>query len=802
MSQQSRGKIEDVLTLSPLQEGFLFLHLLDEEELDVYVSQHSFDLEGELDATAMRGAATALLKRHANLRASFRQRGSGQWVQVIHRDVEPVWREVDLNARPATEHEAELERIAAEDCWNRFDLSRPPLIRFTLIRLGNNRFRFMLTNHHILLDGWSMPLVLRDLMSLYISGGETGALPRTRPYRDFLNWLNDQDNSAAQEAWTAALAGLDDVALIAPDPAPVVALPGNTDIELDEPTGEALIRIARAHGLTVNTVLQGAWALTLSQTLGRDDVVFGTTVSGRPAELDGVESMVGLFINTLPLRARLDPAESVTDLLQRLQSQQARLLNHQWINLAEIQRWAKTGKLFDTALVFENYPLETSEIDSHLNSALLRLTSLSSVDNTDFALCLVAHMQGNALRMRIGNRTELCDEEFVRKIATRLVTTLRAIAGDPGGLVGRLELLDRAERHRVLEEWQGQHSRGGATRTDVVALFEKQAAATPDAVALTYAGQSLTYAELNVRTNQLAHYLAGRGVGPEQFVAVDIPRGPDLVISLIAVLKTGAAYVPIDPDYPPERIAHILNDAAPALHLTALDDLDLDGHADRNLTDTDRTMPLTPHHPAYMIYTSGSTGRPKGVVVPHSAVDNRLRWMQDAYPLGPGDRVLQKTPSSFDVSVWEFFWPLQEGASLVIAEPGGHKDPSYLSRLIREQAVTTCHFVPSMLQAFLAEPEAAGCTETLRRVFSSGEALPRDTANTFNATLPEVELHNLYGPTEATVDVTYHHTATYGTGPVPIGRPVWNTRLYVLDASLRPVPVGVLGELYIAGPQL
>ncbi|WP_238697137.1 condensation domain-containing protein, partial [Streptomyces sp. E2N166] len=503
MSQQSRGKIEDVLSLSPLQEGFLFLHLLDEEELDVYVSQHSFDLEGELDATAMRGAATALLKRHANLRASFRQRGSGQWVQVIHRDVEPAWREVDLTARPAAEQEAELERTAAEDCWKRFDLSRPPLIRFTLIRLGGNRFRFILTNHHVLLDGWSTPLLLRDLMSLYISRGDASALPRTRPYRDYLTWLNDQDKNAAQEAWTAALADLDDAILIAPDPAPVVAPPGSTDIELDEQTGEALIRIARTHGLTVNTVLQGAWALTLSQAVGRDDVVFGTTVSGRPAELEGVESMVGLFINTLPLRARLDPAESVTDLLRRLQSEQARLLNHQWVNLAEIQRWAKAGKLFDTALIFENYPLDTSEIDGHLDSALLRLTSLNSVGNTDFALCLVAHMQGNALHMRIGHRAELCDEEFVRKITTRLVSTLRAIVADPGGLVGRLELLDPAERHRVLEEWNGQPS-DGMPPVGVVALFEQQVAATPDAVALTCEGESLTYAGLNARANRLA----------------------------------------------------------------------------------------------------------------------------------------------------------------------------------------------------------------------------------------------------------------------------------------------------------
>ena len=329
---------------------------------------------------------------------------------------------------------------------------------------------------------------------------------------------------------------------------------------------------------------------------------------------------------------------------------------------------------------------------------------------------------------------------------------------------------------------------------------------------MVYGGTSLTYAELDTRANRLAHHLQTLGARPGAVVAVSVPRSADLVVSLLAVLKAGAAYLPLDPDYPAQRLAYMLRDAAPVCAITdragrlpgdtgtplvVLDALDVSAYP--------RVHPpraLTPVHPAYVIYTSGSTGRPKGVVVPHGAIDNRLRWMQHEYGLGAGDRVLQKTPSSFDVSVWEFFRPLREGATLVVAEPGGHKDPAYLARLIREQAVSTCHFVPSMLQVFLAEPDAAQCRQSLLRVFCSGEALPRETVNAFARTLPGVELHNLYGPTEAAVDVTYHACAPEDSGPVPIGRPVWNTRLYVLDAGLQPCPPGISGGLYLAGVQL
>ncbi|WP_190201922.1 non-ribosomal peptide synthetase, partial [Streptomyces djakartensis] len=369
-----------------------------------------------------------------------------------------------------------------------------------------------------------------------------------------------------------------------------------------------------------------------------------------------------------------------------------------------------------------------------------------------------------------------------------------AVAADPGRRVGELEILDGAERERVLVGWNDT-ARVVASAT-LPELFEAQVARTPDAVAVTVEDVTLSYAELNARANRLAHALIEQGAGPERVVAVALPRSAELVVALVAVLKTGAAYLPVDVEYPAERVRLMLDDVRP---VCVVDDV-AQVRDVGEWPETEPVVSLVPSHPAYVIYTSGSTGRPKGVVVPHAGIVNRLLWMQAEYGLEPGEGVLQKTPFGFDVSVWEFFWPLITGARLVVARPEGHRDPAYLASVIREQAVTTVHFVPSMLRAFLDEPAAADCTG-LRRVLCSGEALPADLARRAQTVLGPV-LHNLYGPTEASVDVTSWVCGDSSESAVPIGRPVWNTQVYVLDAGLRPVPPGVTGELYLAGDQL
>ncbi|MEU8928217.1 amino acid adenylation domain-containing protein, partial [Kitasatospora sp. NPDC048545] len=398
--------------------------------------------------------------------------------------------------------------------------------------------------------------------------------------------------------------------------------------------------------------------------------------------------------------------------------------------------------------------------------------------------------------------------------ATRFVRVLDGLLADPAQPVADAPILDPAERHRISVEWND-------TAVDLPAatlpeLFAAQAARTPDATALVFGDERLSYAELDARADRLARLLAARGVGPERTVALVLERSVEMVVALLATVKAGAAYLPVDPEYPTDRIAVVLADGNPALVLAtrATADVAHAAGAEPLLLDTEETLaeqaernaPLTvalrPEHPAYVIFTSGSTGRPKGVAVPHGGIVNRLAWMQHAYGLTAEDRVLQKTPFGFDVSVWEFFWPLLEGATLVLAKPGGHRDPAYLAELIRRERITVTHFVPSMLQAFVQEPAAAGCTD-LRGVMCSGEALPADLRDRFFAVLPQVPLHNLYGPTEASVDVTAWACTPADTGTsVPIGRPVWNTRVHVLDTALRPVTVGVAGELYLAGDQL
>ncbi|MFE6423623.1 condensation domain-containing protein, partial [Streptomyces rochei] len=622
MSQQpsrSHSKIEDILPLSPLQEGFVFLGLLHTEGPDLYVGQVAFDLEGPFDGARMRAAAEALLRRHANLRAGFRQRKNGAWAQLVLHDVDLPWQDADLSALPEDERGPEADRLAAADRARRFDLGRPPLLRFTAIRLSVGHVRLVMTNHHIVLDGWSMPVLLRELMALYASGGDPAALPRVRPYREYLAWLDARDREAARAAWQESLSGLDEATLLAPAGSAASTAPEHVSFTVETEVSGALAAWARGHGVTMNTVVQGAWALALAQATGRDDVVFGATVSGRPPELPGVESMIGLFINTLPVRARLDHAEPLGDLFRRLQAEQARLLDHQWAGLADIQRWAGHGELFDTAMVFQNYPVEDGDLTAASEPDRLRVASADIKGGTHFAVNVVATMRGAELSFRVDYRPDLYDEEYARDFGRRMLRVLEALVTDSDIPVARLDTLDPAERERVLVEWNG--ARTELPGTPLHELITEQAHRTPDTTAVVCKDASLTYAELDARANQLARHLLEQGVAAEDFVAIALPKSLDAITSMLAVLKTGAAYLPIDPDYPAERITYILDDARPALTLTEpIPEEQYAGHPTTTLTDTERRSPWSPRHAAYMIYTSGSTGRPKGVIIEHHAL--------------------------------------------------------------------------------------------------------------------------------------------------------------------------------------
>ncbi|MFI8418736.1 amino acid adenylation domain-containing protein [Streptomyces sp. NPDC085479] len=811
---------ETALPVSPLQEGFYFHAAFDEEAADLYVVQELLDLEGPVDADRLRGSLQLMLDRHALLRASYRQLPGGEVVQRLADHVTLPWRQADTA-------DTALAEILAADRAEPFDLARPPLMRATLIRDGG-RPRLLLTLHHIIADGWSVALLLRELTT----AATGGALPEPVDPRPYLAWLAARDRDAARDAWRDALAGLDEpTRLAAPAGATgtdrTPARPEHVDTRLPEGFTADLHAFARTHGLTLGTVLNGAWALLLGALTGRRDVVFGTTVSGRTTEVPGVDSAVGLFINTVPVRVTLRPDEPLGALLARVQDEHAALLDHHHLGLADIQRLAGGGELFDTLVVVENYP--AGDPAARPEPGALRVTGTEVHDAVHYPLALVVE-PGDGLLLRFKHDATRLDGLTVAVLATRFTALLRTLLTEPGRTVARTDVLSDRERGHLAASNATAHPVPDAT---LVSLIAERTARTPDAPAVVFEDTTLSYAELDRRAGALARRLRARGAGPETYVAVAVPRSAELMVALLGVLKAGAAYLPVDLDYPADRVAYMLADSGArtvvttadgAARLPRADGLDLlvldpaDPDDDPVVSDgaapavSDGPAPAAgPDHPAYLIYTSGSTGRPKGVAVTHRAIVNRLAWMQDAYGLAADDRVLQKTPSSFDVSVWEFFWALTAGATVVLARPDGHRDPAYLAELIRARRITTLHFVPSMLAVFTQVVAGAGTAPdwaaSLRRVFCSGEALTGAEAArwrelTAGSAHGPVPLHNLYGPTEAAVDVTYHPYEGGAELTVPIGRPVWNTRLYVLDPFLRPVPDGVPGELHLAGVQL
>ncbi|MFI2234627.1 amino acid adenylation domain-containing protein, partial [Nocardia testacea] len=703
IEQRFPKRVADLWPLSSLQAGMLFHAQLAATSVDVYTAQAVLTLTGRVDAERLRAAAQALVDRYENLRTVFVTDRAGNSVQVVLDEVPVDWTEHDRSATGTAADLVDADRL------RRFDLAEPRLIRFTLIKTGADTWQFVVSNHHIVLDGWSMPLLMQDLLTLYAVRADSSVLPAARSYRHFLDWVGRQDHPTSLAAWAEALAGVSEPTLLSrPETGggdaahEIEALSGEYAFELDAAATARITALAAELGITPNTVLQVAWAILLGRITGRDDVLFGATVSGRPPQLAGVETMVGLFINTVPVRVRFDQDEPARELLTRTQGEQADLLDHHYVGLADIQGAAGMATLFDTLLVFESYPVDAAGIQAQATDIDgMAVTGLSAVDATHYPLSLIAAL-GSTLRIRAGYQLDMFDEADVRRIADRLVRVLTALTDAPDRRIGEIELLDSGERDQVLRGWNDTAHTVDTTAT-LASMFYAQGVRTPDAPALTFGTETLSYAEFTTRVNLLARWLIARGVGPESYVALGMRRSIDLVVGMYAVTVAGGAYVPLDPDHPAERTEYILATADPICVLTSGDDLptdtaqvridrlDLSAYADTPVTDADRRAPLRPSNTAYVIFTSGSTGRPKGVAVSHAAIVNRLVWMQAEYGLESTDVVLQKTPSTFDVSVWEFFWPLQIGARLVVAKPDGHRDPEYLADVIDSEGVTVAH---------------------------------------------------------------------------------------------------------------
>ncbi|MGZ9035159.1 MAG: condensation domain-containing protein, partial [Rhodospirillales bacterium] len=538
--------------------------LYDAQAPDVYTVQLELALAGALDAARLEAAVQALAARHASLRAGFRHAGLSRPVQIIAPPLPVPVRRIDLSALDAAERAARLADILAEDRRARFDLAAPPLMRWTLVRLAPAEHRLVLANHHLLMDGWSTPVLVQDLVSLYAQHGDPDALPRVTPYRDYLAFIAAQDRPAAIAAWREALAGLDEGTRLAPPArarAPVA--PEQIALALDATLTAALTGLARRRGLTLNTLIQAAWAILLGRLTGRDDVVFGVTVAGRPPEIAGIERMVGLFINTLPLRIRLAPSTPLAELLEEVQDRQSRLMAHPYLGLAEIQQLAGLGELFDTLTVFENYPVDPAALAAEAGG--VRFAPVGGHDATHYPLSLAA-MPGERLGLRLYYRPDLFDRASVEALAGRLVRLLEAAAADPERPIGALDILSPDERRTILRDWNA--TARAIPAASLPELVAAQAARRPDAVAVVGEAESLTYGELEARANRLAHHLRRRGVGPEMVVGLCVARSPAMVVGLLGILQAGGAYLPLDPGYPPERLAFMLADARAAALVT------------------------------------------------------------------------------------------------------------------------------------------------------------------------------------------------------------------------------------------
>ncbi|MFD7256013.1 amino acid adenylation domain-containing protein, partial [Streptomyces sp. NPDC059895] len=786
----------DVLPVAPLQEGLLFHSLFDEEGVDVYVEQMVLALDGEVDGERLRASWQALVDRHAALRAGFVQvAGVAGPVQVVVDRVELPWREVDVSGLG----DDAADRVGVEERAARFDLAAPPLLRVALVRVGQGRFRMMVTLHHLLLDGWSLPLVMGELWALYAAGGRADGLGVPVSSRPYWVWLAGRDTSAALEAWRAELAPVEEPTLVAPTESSMTA-----SIALDRVADHASVelvgnleRVARGAGVTLNTVVQLAWGLVLGQLTGRREVVFGATVAGRPAELVGMEEMLGLFINTLPVRVGLDGSRSVGEVLEALQSRQSALLDHQHVGLSEVQRAAGPGATFDTLLAFENYP---GDLDAQPLGDGLTVTATELRESTNFALALGV-TPADGLAIRLDYRSDVFGRRGAVRMARRLVRVLEQMAADPRRRLSDIDLLDASERAAVVEEWNA--TARPAEPDTVLERFRGWAVRTPEAAALWCGGRVLSYAEVDARSDALACGLVARGVGRESRVGLCLPRGAEMVVAMLAVWKAGGAYVPLDPEYPSDRLAFMVADSGAQVVLVAeetagrlseaVDAVRLDG-----LGSGSGELPeVVGDQMAYVIYTSGSTGRPKGVAVAHASVANLASAMRPVLGVEAGVAALQFASFSFDAAVLDVAVTLAGGGALAIASAEERQDGVALARMVEAAGVEVASVVPSLLGVL--EPESV---PGVGNWVLGAERLEAGLAAKWRA---GTRVWNTYGPTEATVITTavlLEEGITGEDAPPAIGRPLPNVRTYVLDAFLRPVPEGVTGDLYVAGSGL
>jgi amino acid adenylation domain-containing protein/non-ribosomal peptide synthase protein (TIGR01720 family) len=819
------GPVADLYPLSPLQRGMLF-HTLRDGESGVYVQQLTCALWGALDEDAFAAAWQRLADRQPVLRTGYVWQHLDEPVQVVAAELPVVLRRLDWRDRGDAERAADLAELLEAERRRGFDLERPPLMRLVLIRFADETWRFVWTHHHLLLDGWSLPLLVRELFALYEGErrGEPVELPRPRPYRDYIAWLAARDRGAAEVFWRRYLAGFS-------RPTPIDGrgpagrggeAPDTRDLPrmLPAAASEALTRTAQRRQLTLNTLVQGAWGLVLARSAGGSDVVYGVVSSGRPPELPGVESMLGMFIATVPARVRVRGGQTVGEWLRALQAEQVEVRRHEHAALSEIQGWSEVPRsepLFESLLVFENYPVGEALAGERRMSIAVR--DLHMEERTNYPLNLTV-MPGPALRLVLSYDARRFAATTAERLVRRFETVLLALAEDPDRRLDEVPALAPAERHQVLREW---NDTGTAVPPGTLhEVLARRTAERPDAVAVEHGGLALSYGELAARAGAAAGGLRRRGVGPEERVGVYLDRRPELAVALLGVLRAGGAYLPLDPALPVERLRAMVEESGVRLVVTrerlrrgaaelgAEAVLTVDGDL-RQAGDQAAGAAPGPGTDglAYLLYTSGSTGLPKAALVTHGSLVNHGTNAVRAYGLEPGDRVLQFSSIGFDMLAEDLFPTWLAGGTVVFPAATEASSPRDLSDFVERAGLTVLNLPTAHWSEWLADLEAGRrpLPGSLRMMVIGSEALPRERAEAWRRLSGgRVAWRNAYGVTEATVAAAIHRPGPAGAAPgaeagetVPIGRAIANFGLYVLGPDLRPAPIGAAGELCIGG---
>ncbi|MWC28295.1 non-ribosomal peptide synthetase [Paenibacillus sp. MMS18-CY102] len=814
--------------LSFAQQRLWFLEQLVPDS-QAYNQVIAFHLHGKLDPDLLERSLNEIVRRHESLRTTFHSE-NGKPYQTIAPTLKLALQTVDLTAWPAEERELQFEQLAQQVARRTFDLSQGPLLRASLYKLDEDKHALLFSIHHIIIDGWSMGILYKELVIHYHCFAEGKPSPLNElpiQYADFSAWERDSLRQEAIEEqlsyWIQQLGGERTAAELPADRTrpPVQSFRGGS-LKLDlsfELTGR-LKALADQENATLFMVLMAALQTFIYRITGQPDVRVGMPIANRNKK--AIEPLIGFFVNTLVLKGDLSGNPSFIQLLSRIKETANGAYKHQdvpfelLVDELQPERNMSQTPLFQVCLAVQNFPLPKRSAQG--NGMAFYLDRIQEIrnDTCKFDMWIQMIEADGCLQLEVEYNADIFNDSTVRRMLNGYCALLEDAARNPMQQLSQLPVMTEADRWTIIEEWNATAVGYDDANLTLPELIARQAMLTPDNVAAIYEGERMTYSQLDKEANRVANYIRSLGAGPEVMVGICMERSFDLVIGLLGIMKAGAAYVPIDPSYPLERITFILEDAEPAILLTKtmhLADLSacsgavvcVDDDAAREqisaASEEGPEVEQSGDQLAYMIYTSGSTGKPKGAMNAHRGIVNRLLWMQERFGLQESDKVLQKTPFSFDVSVWEFFWPLMTGATIVLAKAEGHKDASYLTKLIQEEEITTVHFVPSMLQVFLEDNEAAKCT-SLKRVICSGEALPLTVQERYFGKM-DAGLYNLYGPTEAAVDVTEWTCQREGEWTtVPIGKPIANTQIYILDSYLNPVPIGVPGELHIGGVQV